>query len=599
MTKTDCVSLAIVVAAVPLFCTSLIGAEPAVPADWRAFDAGHRIFSSGYIDQPYVVVLQDKSWLCVFTTGAGREGAGGQHVVASRSSDQGRTWSQPVDIEPADGPAASWAMPYRTKYGRVYVFYDYNGDRIDTLQGRRIRNDMLGWYCYKFTNDGGRSWSDRYRLPVRVTACDRGNDFKGEVQIFWGIDKADNIGDGMMFGFTKLGKYALDLGEGWFFRCDNINTEKDPARLDWQMLPEGEHGVRHEPFGSVQEEHNLVPLSDGRLYCVYRTTLGYPAESCSADGGRNWSEPRLVRYADGTLLKNSRACPRLFRCRNGKYLFWFHNHSGTGFQDRNPVWLSGGIEKDGRILWSQPEILIYSHDTSVTTGRFSYPDLIEQDGQYWTTCTNKETGRVHRIPSDLLEGLWAQLEANTATVPAPKPTASFSERQLAGGQVRLRADRLSIDSAVDAGGFTIDMTVKLKGASSGTLLLDARDEGGNGVTVSAVDQGRLKITLSSGNKQDSWTTDPGILTTSRPHRITAIVDNGPKIITWLVDGRLCDGGKSRQYGWTRYDRGLGNIKAASKARVAPSHLLALQVFNRPLRTSEAVALHKSNHRSLH
>jgi len=82
-----------------LMVVSANSAKPSVKPDWRAFDSGHRIYSSGYIDQPYVVVLKDGSWVCVFTTGAGGEGDGGQHVVALRSADLGHTWSEPVDIE--------------------------------------------------------------------------------------------------------------------------------------------------------------------------------------------------------------------------------------------------------------------------------------------------------------------------------------------------------------------------------------------------------------------------------------------------------------------------------------------------------------------
>ena len=108
------------------------------------------------------------------------------------SLDEGKTWSDSlIDIEPADGPEASWVMPLVTPSGRVYAFYDYNGDRIDRLGDKDgLRADMLGWYVYRYSDDGGRTWSrKRHRLPVRVTACDRGNDWEGKVQIFWGIGK--------------------------------------------------------------------------------------------------------------------------------------------------------------------------------------------------------------------------------------------------------------------------------------------------------------------------------------------------------------------------------------------------------------------------
>ena len=584
-------------ASICLAVGSIAGSEPGSITDWRSFEAGDQIYTSGYIDQPYVVVLNDATWLCVFTTGAGKEGAGGQHIVASRSADQGKSWSRPVDIEPADGPPASWAMPYLTRYGRVYVFYDYNGDRVDRLRDKRVRNDMLGWYCFKFSDDGGRSWSDRHRLPVRVTACDRGNDWKGDVQIFWGIDKADTVGTGMMFGFTKLGKYMLDLGEGWFFRCDNINIERDPNKLQWTMLPDGDHGLRHPDFGSIQEEHNLVPMGDGSLYCVYRTCLGYPAESYSRDGGKTWSTPRRMRYADDTLIKTPRACPRLFRCGNGKYLFWFHNHSGTGFDDRNPAWLAGGIERNGRMLWSQPEIVIYSHDTSRQTGRFSYPDLIEQDGRYWVTCTNKETGRVHQIPPDLLEGLWGQLSGRTAS-PLPTPVGSWGAVELAKGKVDVGTGgqppaRLVLDSTRTLGGLTIDMSVRFQDFQRGAVLFDARDTESHGVQIAATGERQLEVVLTTGGKTARWATDLGSLAGDQSHRVTVVIDDGPNIIMWIVDGRVCDGGTHRQYGWTRYDRELGRIQVPAVIHTPSASLLGLQIFDRPLRTSDVIALQRS------
>ena len=61
-------------------------------------------------------------------------------------------------------------MPLIMPGGRVYAFYDYNGDRVSTMLGssKPIRADMLGWYVYKYSDDDGRTWShERYRLPVR------------------------------------------------------------------------------------------------------------------------------------------------------------------------------------------------------------------------------------------------------------------------------------------------------------------------------------------------------------------------------------------------------------------------------------------------
>ena len=69
--------------------------------------------------------------------------------------------------------------------------------------------------------------------------------------------------------------------------------------------------------------------------------------------------------------------------------------------------------------------------------------------------------------------------------------------------------------------------------------------------------------------------------------LAAIVDGGPKIITFVVDGVLCDGGDERQFGWGCYSPTLRTPNGAATARLAPA-LRALRIYGCALRTSEAV-----------
>ena len=45
----------------------------------------------------------------------------------------------------------------------------------------------------------------------------------------------------------------------------------------------------------------------------------------------------------------------------------------------------------------------------------SYPDLIEQDGKYWITETNKENARCHAVPDGFFDKIWSQIERNAVT----------------------------------------------------------------------------------------------------------------------------------------------------------------------------------------
>jgi len=556
-----------------LLCASSAADE--ADRGWRNIRYGTEIPSEDYADQPYIVIAEDGSWVCTLTTGRGEEWQGNQHVVAAISGDLGRTWSDPVDIEPATGPEASWVVPLATRFGRIYGFYTYNGDNV-----RVGRSDTHGWYAYKYSDDGGRTWSrETYRLPMRLTACDLDNGLPEGVIHFWGICKPIVVGDEVYFAFTKLSRHFLEDGEGWLFRSDNVLTEKDPSRIRWGMLPDGEHGIRNAAFGSVQEEHNVVALSDGSLYCVYRTTLGFPAVSYSRDDGRTWCMPEPMTYGPhGRVVRNPRACPRVWRCGNGRFLFWYHNHGGKDFRSRNPVWISGGIEKSGTIHWSEPEILLY--DDNVDT-RMSYPDLIEQNGRYWFTETQKTVARVHEIPAAFLDTVWNQGEDKRLTTDG---VLLALDAQRVSQSVRLPP----LPDLAKRGGFSIDLWFELSDLSPGQILLSSRDDSGKGIALLTGAQRNLQLVINDGKRSAVWSSDPGLLKKNTLHHVVFTVDGGPRIISVVVDGKLCDGGSDRQYGWGRFPADMSDVTGSGTLNLSPT-LKSVRIYSRYLMTSEAVA----------
>ena len=381
---------------------------------------GSKIPSEGYCDQPYIVKLSDGTWLCTMTTGKGHEGTKGQHIVSCRSSDRGKTWEAVVDIEPADGPEASWAMPYLTSYGRVYVFYTYNAadlrEVIAETPYARKRVDTLGEYAVKYSDDGGRNWSSqRWFIPVRETAIDRANPYHGKVRFFWGVGKPIQHKGALYLGFAKVGKFGegfIAVSESWFLRCGNIEAERDPEKLTWQLLPDGDRGLTA-PKGPIAEEANLTSLSDGSLFCTYRTVAGHPCHAYSRDDGKTWTKPAFMTYRPGgRLIDNPRAANFVRKLTDGpyagRYIYWFHNHAGTGYEGRNPAYLLGGIERDGPdgkvIHWGKPLAVLYDENPEVG---ISYPDFIWDHGLYISE-TQKRIARVHRIPDGILQSLWAE-----------------------------------------------------------------------------------------------------------------------------------------------------------------------------------------------
>ncbi len=566
-------------------------AATAPAQDWRNIRNGLEIPSENYADQPYIVQSRDGNnhWLAVVTTGIGNEGALGQHVVATSSTDQGRTWSPLVDIEPATGPESSWAVPLITDYGRVYAFYTYN-DLRDLYPGdprlNGLRLDTNGVYAYRYSDDFGQTWSQRRELPYRKTSVDLNNSFPGfapgEVNMFWGVNKPFVQDGNAYFAFTKIGTYFLGNSEGWVFKSDNVMTETDVSKVNWELVPAGDFGIKNPAFGSVQEEHVAVPMNNGGQYMVYRTTTGFPAYSISTDGGRSWSVPERIAYSPGgsRLVKNSRANIKVWRTSGDKYLMWFVNNGTTSFENRNPAWLSGGIEIDGNIHWSQPEIVLY--DPTPRT-RFSYPDFLEHEGRYWITETNKTTARTHELDPTLLDGLWNQF-TNESVAAAGR----VIDLDLSGGGAEVPLPPLP--SLID-GGLSLDFWVKFDDLDAGQILADNRDSKGKGFVLRTTNDARLELFLNDGSRTASWNTDFGVLGTRGYHHVAAIVDGAANVITFVVDGNLLDGGGSRAFGWTFFDPALGNVNGAETLRIGESlhgRFGAFRVYDRYLRTSEAV-----------
>ena len=586
--------------------------------DWRHAHNGSEIPTESYSDQPYIVPTADGAWLCVLTTGPGHEGAKGQHVVSLRSTDQGRTWEKPVDVEPLDGPEASYAVALKAPGGRLFVFYNHNTDRVPEVKredsGVYTRVDSLGHFVFKVSEDHGRSWSaQRYDIPMRLFACDRSNTYAGKLCFFWNVGKPFVLHGAAYVSLHKVGAMGAGFfaqSEGVLLVSQNLLTEPDPARITWETLPDGEIGLRTPPGGGrVSEEQSYSVLSDGSIYCVYRCVDGHPVEAYSRDAGHTWSTPRYKAYADGRLMKHPRAANFAWRCNNGKYLYWFHNHGGSflrgmpewgPYEDRNPVWLSAGEEVDtprGReIRWSQPEIVVYDDDTYI---RMSYPDLVEEGGKLYLTETNKDIARTHQIEARFLERLFGQFEATTLTpdglllslpeaglpLPAAVPMPKLPEF--------LARDNKKLDYGTkdNRTGFTIEFRATFTSLVAGQVLLDSRNERGHGIVVQTTARRTLEIVLHDGRTENRWDCDPGVLRRGREHHIVILVDAGPKIISFVVDGRFNDGGDARQFGWGRFSHDLRTPHGAKDLRLAPSFrgtLKALRLYNRALLVSEAI-----------
>lgn len=602
-------------------------APSALPSDPRLIQGGSRLpLAFGYADQPYILTLADGTWLCLVTSADGHEGDPSQGVFSLRSPDKGRTWSKPIRLEPAGVPENSYAVGLVTPAGRAYAFYNFNSGNVRRVEredgGSYARVDCLGDYVFRYSDDGGITWSaERYPVPIRPFHCDRTNIYGGKIRFFWNVGRPCVRAHGeVVIPHHKVGAMGDGFyaeSEGAFLGSKNLLTESDPGKIAFETLPEGQHGLRTPPGGGrVAEEQSLVELSDGSLYCAYRSVDGWPVCSYSRDGGRTWEAPRYKTFTPGgRRMKHPRAANFVWKCSGGRYLYWFHNHGGEAIRrlsfhaslpkgavpvkgrtpndDRNPAWLCAGREVDGptgRLLeWSQPEIVLYDDDPYT---RISYPDLVEQEGRFWITETQKTLASVHEIPADLLEGLFGQFRPGPSSPDALRRgmrtgagawSVSMPALPLFNECDMKREDQRGIDHR---SGLTLDLMVE-DGRRPGDILFDSRNVEGAGLLVRARDDDSLDVELSDGRTVCCWPGDSGCLAKGRVHHVSIIVDGGPKLILFVVDGRLCDGGGERQFGWGRYNPDLRECNGAPTAAVHGA-VSEVAIHGRALRVSEAV-----------
>jgi hypothetical protein len=272
-------------------------------------------------------------------------------------------------------------------------------------------------------------------------------------------------------------------------------------------------------------------------------------------------------------------------------LFWYHNSGRKDFNSRNPAWISGGIEKDGKIIWSQPEILLYEDKADQ---RMSYPDLIEQNGKYWITETNKENARCHPIPDGFFDLIWSQFDRKTVTV--DNLVAQWNENEI---RSHLTFQIPQVENIHYQSGFTFDFKISLTDLRQGQVIFVAKAQDSKEVVLQTGEYGSVEIVIRNGTEEEKWNSDPGLINAFGEHCVAVSVDNGPKIIQFVVDGTVCNGRDFRQYGWTRFKSDLEKISFEkieigdlNTGQLRPKGTLKnLRVYNQPLMNTEIIGNH--------
>jgi hypothetical protein len=244
--------------------------------------------------------------------------------------------------------------------------------------------------------------------------------------------------------------------------------------------------------------------------------------------------------------------------------------------------------------WSEPEIGAYIDGQG---HGLSYPDLIRDDGRWFFSATQKSEGRTWEADSDLLEALWTQIDASSVTtegcvvdlsgdscrsgttVPAPTiPT-------LCGTIVRQQPP---LDGR---GGLTLDLHLRLDDPRPGQTLVDSRGSDGTGYVLKTSDAGSVIFEMCDGWNLAGWELDRDRVRSGVDQHVTVLVDGGPKLICFVIDGVVCDGGERRALGYGRFNHLFKDVSGGPDLRIGTGldgAVHRVRIYDRCLLVSEAI-----------
>lgn len=329
--------------------------------------------------------------LCWWLSGSDNEPAADNNVLASRSTDKGKTWSEPYVLVEAGEHAGALTIMYITPGGKVIAFAAEWPSELHYTVWRYFRME---------STDNGFTWSPREPLRIRDTENIMiGRPIQlanGEYLLPTSFFEKRPV---PLMGTIAATAQATSEAEALALPPDPAAAAQSNKFLthlhgcsalttaDPELRGLVEHGgIRNRPLGLL--ESTPVQLKDGRIVMLMRAEYGgflWRAES--ADNGRTWTD------AWQTDIPNPTSLAALIRLPDGRIAL-IHNAAGgvVGRNDkRDPlsIWLSNNemeswyIKEDvitgGSLAYPCPLIvdgrLVFSYDRNRREARFVEVDL--------------------------------------------------------------------------------------------------------------------------------------------------------------------------------------------------------------------------------
>jgi predicted neuraminidase len=290
----------------------------------------------GFVMNAYPVIarLSDGRLLCVFAAETAAIPPK-MKISASTSRDGGNSWSRPTIL--FDHPNAEDADP------NLLV----DGDRVlafSTTIPEPVKIDHTLIYMRE-SNDGVH-WSDEVLLktPHRYIA--------GK------IHQGHRLSDGTLVigyawdtwaeqGMVPASEGEMDIKSGLLRSTDGGKSWTAGGDLYAQIPKTSPHSV------SGLDEPATVVLADGRLMALLRASGTKLFQSWSSDGGKSWDTPQASR------LRAHNSPAALWKLDGSSDVLVAWDNSSTG---RTP--LAAALSSDGGKSWSEPKVIVDTKNTN-------------------------------------------------------------------------------------------------------------------------------------------------------------------------------------------------------------------------------------------
>ena len=359
--------------------------------------------------------------------------------------------------------------------------------------------------------------------------------------------------------------------------CASAPSEKTRAQMRAEKADSDALMILADGLPNAPVPKDSIPIGGGVLYRVEKSGTGKIFSRLSSDGGKTWSEPSPLKYADtGRYILNPNSRPQIFALPNGSAVLLFYNNTSDSYDGGNVIWGSAGRPVGSEIRWSQPQPLLVSKSPEK---KYSLPFFFSKNGSYWLFTRNGKRGALRKVGANAAKFLDSDPERTLAT-----RGMLLNLKNIERGGRTVPMPRIP---DVKKRGLTVEFTANFENAEEGVPIFDNTDAQGKGLKVETAPGRAFSVYLNDGVSQFGWTTDAGAYVPGKDAHIAIVIDGRSKLAMSVYDGD-----SARPFGWETFYPEISSVNASGSAVVARGFgvdMKRFRIYSRPLSVSEIIS----------